>query len=120
MSKKEIWDQFSPWLYSAFFSSAATFALLILFVLFPGVKEYLTIGDDSLYYIPFIGLCAPSERTPLTFLVWASLIYCGFGLGFTLSKWNPLAPGGWRSVISKIFLSLELVPFSSSLSRYYQ
>lgn len=105
MTREGIRSHVLPWLVSALISSGATFALLILFILFPGIKEYLTIGDDSLYYIPLIGICAPFEGTPLTFLILASLIYCGLGLGFILSKWNPITTRGWRSIISNIFLS---------------
>jgi hypothetical protein len=111
--KSEDWGQISPWLHSSRISSIATFTLLLVFILFPGIKEYITIGDDSLYYAPLIGLWAPFEGTPLTFLIWASSIYCTLGLGLALSKWNGNDPtlDSWSSVISNIFLFLACAVF---------
>ena len=114
MSKKdksEIWGQISPWLHSSWISCIATFVLLLAFLLFPWIKEYATIGDDSLYYLPFIGACSPFEGLPLAFLIWASLIYCGLSLGLTLSKRNGFTQSSWRPVISNIFLFLACAIF---------
>ena len=109
MGKKDIRDCIIPWLISALISSAVTFALLILFILFPGVKEYLTIGDDSFLYLPFIGACAPFEGTPLTFVALASLFYVVIGVA---GSRQPLLMGfGWRSILSNIFLNLAIAIF---------
>jgi hypothetical protein len=109
--KEEIWTHVFPWLASALITSAATFALLILFILFPGIKEYITVGDDSLLYVPILGASAPFKGNPLTFVSWASWIYHGLGLGLSLFKWNLFTRGGWRSFISNIFLSSACAMF---------
>ncbi|MEW6376458.1 MAG: hypothetical protein AB1502_11810 [Thermodesulfobacteriota bacterium] len=109
MDKSEIWDQISPWLHSSWISSIATFALLLLFILFPPIKDYLSIGDDSLFYLPFIGAGAPFKGTPLTFVVFASLFYLVIGVGG--SKGSLLTRLGWRSVLSNIFLNLAIAIF---------
>jgi hypothetical protein len=111
LAKEEIRSHIFPWLVSAFISSAATFALLILFILFPGVREYVTVGDDSLFYMPIFGASAPFRGTPLTFVIWASWIYHGLGLGLSLFKWHPIIGGGWRSTMSNISLSSACTAF---------
>lgn len=113
MSKKEMWDLISPWVHSTWISSVATFALLLVFIFFPGIKGYITVGDDSWFYIPFIGACAPFEGTPLTLVIWASFIYCGVGLGLILLKRHFLMANGygWRSVISNFFLPVAIATF---------
>jgi len=81
--------------------------------LFPGINEYITVGDDSWFYTPFIGACAPFEGTPLTLVIWASFIYCGVSLGLILLKRHFLMANenGWRSLISNISLTLALAAF---------
>jgi hypothetical protein len=109
MTKKEIKDHVFPWLISALISSVATFALLLIFIFFPGVKKYLTVGDDTLYYLPFLGASAPLEGTPLTFIVWSSVIY--WGVGFARSKWAILISNRWNSALSNILLLLAIGGF---------
>jgi hypothetical protein len=109
MTRKEIWVHISPWLVSALISSAATFGLLVLFIVFPGIKEYITVGDDSLYYLPFIGAGASFQGTPLTFSVWTSLFYLVIGVAGSRRSWP--TGFGLRVTLSNSFLNLAIAIF---------
>ncbi len=105
--KSETWNQISPWVHSAWISSITTFALRFVFILFPGIKE-------------FIGACAPFRGAPLTFFVWTCFVY--LTIGVAISRWLLFTGFGWRSTLSSIFLnvavaiSLFVIPLPSVIS----